>query len=215
VAGDALRCRFKNRPFSVGERTNQMPPLPYSEIAKLLDETSEEFQRRGEYIVQTVLSVPKAMTFTNPSGFVLVQLTEIDKQSRSCIQVTGGGAENSRAELKLFHHLLTRAIDFDWGGPFARHWPNGTVTFGQRLIIPSDVITSENLRKCVVYIYGMIDAVGEIARLIANEIIPEAGGRLLDGSSAKDGISLFSAIMYGAPGMQELIDTVNSTENRT
>jgi hypothetical protein len=191
-----------------------MSPLPYSEIVRLLDETSEEFQRRGDYTVRTIFSGPRAMTFTNPAGFVLVQVTEVDKQqSRSWIQITGGGAENLRTTPELFRRLLTRAVDFDWGSPFTRQLQNGMTTFGYRLIIPSDVITAENLGKCVGYIYGMIDTLGTTARKIALEILPEAGGRLLDGSSSSDGHSLFAAIMYGAPGMQQFIDSVKSGQS--
>jgi hypothetical protein len=177
-----------------------VPPLPYSEIVKMMEETSEAYNRRGEYAVREVLSAPKVLSFTTPETFVLVKVSEISAaNSESYVEIVGGGADGARPEPKLFRHLVTRTLAFDWGGPFANHFPSGTVTFGHRMLTPSDLIVSENIRNCIGYIYGMIDVIGQTARVIASEIIPEVGGRLLDGSGRDDTI-LLTALMAGGAG---------------
>jgi hypothetical protein len=172
-----------------------MPSLPYKEVIRLLEETSEKFQQGGTYLVNRHLAAPYVMSFTASDGFVLVKVTDLGAEGSSRIMIIGGGAKGSRPEAKLFQHLLSRTLDFDWGGPFARQYPDG-VTFGHRVTIPSEVITMENIRNSIDYIYGMIDVVGRIGRITAEELVPEFGGEIFDGSNPwDDSKSLLATVM--------------------
>lgn len=178
-----------------------MPSLPYSEIVRMMEETSAQYARAGEYVVRNVLSAPKVISFTTPRSFTLVKITGGSDEPKCFIEIAGGGARDARPEPKLFYHLVTRSMKFDWGGPFAMHYPKeGSVTYGQRLVLPNDVITSENLGSSFGYIYGMIDMIGQIARVIASEIVGETGGRLLEGVDGEDDMALVTALMTGGMG---------------
>ena len=161
-----------------------MPPLPYPEIVKMLEQTSQALHDRGDYIVRSVLPIPKVLTYTEPNGFTLVKVTEGATDAETYITVAGGGAYEAGAEPKLFHHLATR--EFIFGGPFAKHYPDGTVTFGHRIVLPATVVLSGEIRYSIRYINDMIYSIGQIAQISAKEIIPEVGGILLDGSGDRE-----------------------------
>lgn len=178
-----------------------MPSLPYTEIVRMMEETSAAYARAGEYVVRDVLPAPRVISFTNPRIFALVKITEDKGASKTYIEIAGGGGHNARPEPRLFYHLVTRGMDFDWGGPFAKHYSDeGSVTYGQRLLVPNDVIVSENIPNSIGYIYGMIDMVGGAARIIASEIVGETGGRLLEGADREDDIALMTAMMMRGTG---------------
>lgn len=176
-----------------------MPQMSYDEIVTGLDHMSRYLGEQGGYRVREMFDSPdaplKVVSYTAPRAFVLLRVSPPSPSNpRTSIEIAGGGAMDARPEPALFHHLVTRHMDFDWGGPFAREWPGGRVTYGSRTVVVSELMTSDNLGAVFGHIGGMINMVGLNARMIATEILARSGGVLLDGASPEHDVELFRAL---------------------
>jgi hypothetical protein len=63
------------------------------------------------------------------------------------------------------------------------------------MVIPSDLVSRDNLSNAFGFIAHMIDALGEIARMLAAELVPAYGGTHLDGSTTQHDIDPQIALM--------------------
>ena len=180
-----------------------MAYLPYSEIVKVIDAIANRLREDGEFLPATVWSGEspfKAVTFTNPGSFVLLQCEEPEHPDDwVSIQIAGGGGLGARPDPNLFRHLLLRSNDFIWGGPFASINPNGTVTYGHQLTISSSLVSREDPRDAMLFMMDMVQVIGEAARLLATEVLPQFGGYLLDGSDQKHDAVLLAALLGPIP----------------
>lgn len=175
--------------------------LSYDELVGLLGATADQFHEAEEYVVKTLIDLPGGVsgprtfhrTFASPSAFILLRATPGD-DGRTLIQIAGGGARGALSDVRLFQHLLSRYMDFDWGGPFALTMADGTVTYGSRITISSDLISSDNKANAYNYIAGLIDMLGQTARILANELVPHFGGTMFQGDP-KDGATLCAALL--------------------
>jgi hypothetical protein len=177
--------------------------LPYDELVNLIDAIANSLQSRGEFVVSDVFGGDhpmKALTFTNPDAFALLRCRRPGQPNGwTRIQIAGGGGVGARPEPSLFQHLLLRGNEFDWGGPFAADQPNGTITYGSQLVIPSTLVNQSDPREAASFIIDMIGVMGRAARTVATEALPHVGGSLLNGSDPKHGTLLFAALLGPMP----------------
>jgi hypothetical protein len=163
-----------------------VPPLPYSELVKIIERVSDRYQQRGAWVVRDVSDVVRTLSYTDPGGFAIMMIHG-DKETdvASYIRVAGGGAMGAHPGPGFFRHLVLKSQDFIYGGPFV--WGNDeTVTFGHRLMLPADNIESECGPSYIRHLFQMVSVIGSNARAVAEDILPETGGRLLDGSAGPE-----------------------------
>ena len=89
---------------------------------------------------------------------------------------------------------MNRYRDFNWGAPFARSWPDGSTTFGARLLLSSQLISPGN-GGAIGFIGALVNSLGGNARTMAQELVPQVGGTILDGSDPQHRIHLQAALM--------------------
>ena len=107
----------------------------------------------------------------------MVLLAQGVPAGRSLIDVHAGAAYGANRDGRLFEKLATATWRSDYGGPWARVNPNGTVAYGWRSRLPSELICDENRNDGFAFVLGMIDAFGAVGNTLASELIPEYGGR--------------------------------------
>ena len=173
------------------------------ELTGILRAIGDKFESAGDYRVNLFFDESGpffAQIYTNPSAFVCVRACEMpDGSSRMWLEIAGGGAHSTFPDGRLFQHLLTRGLDFDWGGPFARIVGDGTMTYGSRLTLPSDILSTAN-KASFSFVMGMIDVMGQMSRVLAQELVPHFGGQMFGGSE-KDDVRLLAALVGPmAPG---------------
>jgi hypothetical protein len=175
--------------------------LPYSELVKLIDAIGNTL--RDEFVLSEVFDGAhpiKAMTFTNPDAYTMLKCRRPEQPDGwTRIQIAGGGGLGARPEPGLFQHLILRSNSFDWGGPFAANHPNGTVTYGSQLTIPSTLVNQTDPRDAAAFTMNMIRIMGQAARILATEAIPHFGGSLLNGSDQTHDTLLLAALLGTMP----------------
>lgn len=195
--------------------SHQVSTMTYDEITECIDIMSGELKQSGDCLVRDLFGNDdgslKVVTYTFDTGFALLVTRRPEAEAppgsqdqRTVLEIFGGGAMGARPEPILFQHLLTRHMDFEWGGPFVRHFPSGTVTYGSRAVTTSDLLTQDNLRGVFSYLDGMVNMMGQIARHIALELIESTGGELLDGADPQHDIELLTAVL-GPPSPDALL----------
>jgi hypothetical protein len=137
-----------------------------------------------------------AQTYANSSAFVCLRAFKMpgDNQ-RTLLEIAGGGAHSAPTDGRLFQHLLMRGLDFYWGGPFARVLGDGTVTYGSRLTLPSDLLSTAN--DSFMFVTDMIEVMGKASRSLAQELVPRFGGQSFCGVE-KDDIRIVAALSSAA-----------------
>lgn len=154
--------------------------IEHDRIRELLNSLSEE--DNGHYRVVPYLDERGAWlkTLSNDHLYVLVQATLPDQGApdRTFVLVHAGGAHGAAVHPGLFQHLCTQAWRFDYGGPWSTVTVDGTVAYGWRLLLPSDLLCEENLSDFFGFVFGMVDNVGSVARALGSELVPAYGGKL-------------------------------------
>ncbi len=177
-----------------------VPFLPYGEWVKLIDAIANS---RHDYEVGRMFGEDDpltVMTFTNADAFAMLRFRRPDNpHDRVRAEIAGGGGVGARPEPALFTHLFRRSQTFHWGGPFAAEHPDGTVTYGSRIALPSALMSLDNRREAGSFIVAMLDEMGTSARRLATEGIPLAGGAPLDGSDRQHATLLLAALMGPPP----------------
>ena len=170
--------------------------LTNQQLDEFVDQLVRVFIDDGSSVRDDRFGRIRTVTVASRNGFGLVKTLPWDSSPpRSWIEVAGGGAWGCRPDPPLFRHLATRALDFDWGGPFARVEGDGLVTFGTRLVVPSSIIAMENLNDMFPFITGMVDALASSARTLAEAVVPHAGGTVFHGRDVQDDSRLFQALV--------------------
>lgn len=169
------------------------------ELLDILRVMGSKLDSEGDYKVSILFDESSpffAQTYANSSVFVCLRAFNApgDNQ-RMLLEIAGGGAHSTPADGRLFQHLLTRGLDFDWGGPFARILGDGTVTYGSRLTLPSDIISTANNSSA--FVTEMIDVMGKESRTLAQELVPRFGGQSFCGVE-KDDIRIVAALSSAA-----------------
>lgn len=154
-------------------------PVSEPRIRELLDSISQP--DNGRYQIVDYLNEPGAWlkTFANDRVFTLLQATVADQgPSRTFFLVHSGGAYGATPDAGLFQALTTQPWRFEYGGPWATVTQDGLVSFGWRLLFPSDILCEENVPEVIGFLLGMIDNIGSVARMLAEELTPRYGGRI-------------------------------------
>jgi hypothetical protein len=169
------------------------------ELLDILRAMGSKFDSEGDYKVNILFdgSGPFfAQTYASSSVFVCLRAFTMPGDSqRTLLEIAGGGAHSAPADGRLFQHLLTRGLDFDWGAPFARILEDGTVTYGSRLTLPSDILSTAN--NSFAFVMDMIDVMGKASRTLAQELVPRFGGQSFCGVE-KDDIRIVAALASAA-----------------
>jgi len=117
-------------------------------------------------------------TFANDSLYAIVQASHAWPDiGRSLIDVHAGGAYGLQPDRNLFQAVSTATWRFDYGGPWARITPDSLAAFGWRSRLPSDLFVEQNLTDAMGFVLGMIQMFGVASQLLADELIPQFGGR--------------------------------------
>lgn len=156
------------------------PRMNFEHITQLLHPAVEMLTRDG-YAVRTMLRDDQvlAMSVTSPTFLSLVLCTRArDVPDRAVVQVAGGGGHGAAPTEHLYRELFDSSWELEWGGPFARTLDDGTVTYGYRLAVPSDLAASGGASGLVGFVLGMVEYLGFSARVRALAL-GEARGRVL------------------------------------
>lgn len=127
--------------------------------------------------------------------YVLVQAAPSNAAGRTLIDVHAGGAYAAQRHGDLFEALSTATWRFDFGGPWARVTPDGSVAYGWRTRLPSEIVCEANLSEAFGFILGMVDAFGHAATTLASELIPRHGGQLCRDHDAGAWRALLSGLL--------------------
>jgi hypothetical protein len=106
-----------------------------------------------------------------------MQVSQYDKErDRSHVEVCAGGAYGVQPHGGLFQVLATSAGAYDLGGPWARIINDGTVSYGWRSRLPSELFVEENKGDWIGLVVEMVDVFGQAAAGLASDLIPRFGG---------------------------------------
>jgi hypothetical protein len=174
--------------------------MDYATVTRLIEDLAATGERRGDYQVGgfDFGEDLRVKTFLKPAGYTMVKLSKVEQSNiGTFVQIAGGGAVNVPGSSDLCRSIFARHIDLDWGGPFVRAWPDGTMTYGCQVTVPGAALASDGNGGG--YLMGMIDLMGEVAKSIARDLVPHFGGALLDGTGANDENDLFTALVGPPP----------------
>jgi hypothetical protein len=170
--------------------------IDHPTICRLIGDIAAEEERRNLGTTRSFDFGDDLMvtTFCKPTGYTMVKLTKASTPDiGTFIQVAGGGAKSVPASGELCQAIFERHRKFDWGGPFVRAWPIGTMTYGSQMVVPAEALAMDG--KGLGFLGAMIDLLGQMAHSIAIELVPHFGGVLLDGSGTDDENDLFTALL--------------------
>jgi hypothetical protein len=172
-----------------------MGDLSHEDVLDVVDTVCVAFPSSQGYVVrQPAIGSLKVATIACDSWCSMITAVEApDAGIGTFIHIAGGGAWGARADSPLYEHLVTRCLDFDWGGPFARV-VHGATVYGTRVVVPSSILTSENLMSAYGFLGGMVKVLGEVARTVATELVPRYGGELFGDGGPDDDLRLLIAI---------------------
>jgi hypothetical protein len=176
-------------------------PIGHKELCGVVDELAELGQQRGQYSLSRFNFGEdlRVFAFRRPAGFSMVKLSRSSKDNvGTFIQIAGGGALGVPANADLCRSIFERHINIDWGGPFVRSYPDGSLTYGTQVVLPSILFDLGNSASFG-FLLGMVELFGEVARSIAVELVPRYGGDLLDGSNSQHENDLFGALAGPPP----------------
>lgn len=175
--------------------------VTHEELSEIVGEYATIAEQRGDYEVRRMNlgQGVGAVTFTRPQGYSMIKLVRAEAANvGTFVQVAGGGAMNAPINPSLCQEMLDRHIQLDWGGPFVRSWPDGSMTYGTQMTLPGVILGQEN-PEGFGFLFGMVDAFGEAARLIAGDLVPHFGGSVLDGSEPDHDQQLLVALIGPPP----------------
>ena len=184
-------------------RLCSLPPfmgMDHTAVCKLIGDLAAEDERRGLSVTHSFDfgDELRITTFRKPAGYTMVKLNKAPQPDiGTFIQIAGGGAVNAPINSDLCRAIFNRHINMDWGGPFVRSWPNGTMTYGSQMVLPGEALAMD--ANGVGFLAAMIGLLGEMAYSIAVELVPRFGGNLLDGSGANDENEFFVALVGTGP----------------
>jgi hypothetical protein len=98
--------------------------------------------------------------------------------------VHAGGAYGVSHNPEVLEHLATSSWRFDYGGLWCRTYSEatttptpGTLNFGWRSRLPSELFTDANRSDAFGFLLGMVDTFGQASSILAAEVAPIGGGQ--------------------------------------
>jgi hypothetical protein len=131
------------------------------------------------YRVTTVIDADDCWlaTWANDGLYAIVQASQYDKEhDKTLIEVCAGGGYGAQPHVDLFQTIATSAGAHDFGGPWARVMNDGTVAYGWRNRLPSELFTEENKGDSFSFVLAMVDDFGQAAAELAAQLVPRHGG---------------------------------------
>lgn len=174
--------------------------MNFDEVHGVVEEFAQVGERRGDYAVSSVALADGLhyWIFRRPQGYSLLKLSRADTPNIDAfLQLAGGGAIDVPADANLCQAIFERHVNIDWGGPFVRSWPNGTMAYGTQMVLPAALLHRDP--NAWSFVFGMVDLFGEIARSIAVELVPRFGGEMLDGTGDNHDAEFFGALLGPPP----------------
>lgn len=153
--------------------------LQFREVLASLADGGRAYNYRTEVVINS--DDCWLSTWANDNLYVIVQASVADAAlNRTLLDVHAGGAYGMQPDGEVFYSLATASWRFDYGGPWARVHEGG-VAFGWRSRLPSELFGEANLSDAFGFVLGMVDAFGQAAAVLSEELIPRFGGfRCLD-----------------------------------
>ncbi|HVV07770.1 hypothetical protein [Amycolatopsis sp.] len=125
--------------------------------------------------------------------FTLVHAQPPDGGVAAFVHLIGAGARDLRPDPELFRFVATNANKYSFGSLFASPGEFG-VTAGLRYRFPLNVLHVDD-PETYRFVWSMVEGLGEVARDLAELLVPIFGGYLTDGHLDDDVIDLFAAAM--------------------
>jgi len=156
-----------------------MAGLPYPRLREVLMSLASDAPA-DQYRTSTVIDSDDCWlgVWANDGLYVLVQASVAEPAlNRTLLDVHAGGAYGMNPRGELFQALATSSWRFDYGGPWARVRNDGAA-FGWRSRLPSELFSEGNLSDAFGFVLGMVDAFGQACTVLADELIPQYGGKV-------------------------------------
>ena len=116
--------------------------MTFVQLRQVFEDFIAHVQQRGDYVVEDVwpdttggLAV---WAFKGERTLSLVKLLAMSGSERTMLEIAGGGAAGLPHAPEVYEYVATTMYDF--GALWANRMPDGTVTVGSRVTIPSDVL---------------------------------------------------------------------------
>jgi hypothetical protein len=124
------------------------------------------------------------VTLANDQLFVIVSIGPSPMADSCLIDVHAGGAYGVTINNQVLEILVTSSWRFDFGGLWCR-MPSpqlatpapGTLNFGWRLRLPSQLFGEANSAEALGFLGGSIELIGSAAATLAREVRPWGGGQ--------------------------------------
>lgn len=155
-----------------------MSALSYHEIKETLNLLAEGGPKHGYRVVKVAEDDSTWLsTWATDDIYVAVLASPFQDIGATLIDVHAGGAYGARSDGGLFQALAVSSGRWDFGGPWARVGPDATVAYGWRLRLPGLLLTHETRSDAFKMLLDFVDGFGGCASALANELIPEFGGK--------------------------------------